>query len=106
MLPEKNALRGGHCHDSKQSRHQLTALLCANMVSSDKHVSTVIGKSAKPRSFEGNPRLPVKYVTNSNVRVTVNFQSGQGILTTTWVGKDAACVSWELYGHGCEANER
>jgi hypothetical protein len=53
-------LKGQSCKGGKQSKLRITVFVCCNMDGSDKIKLSVIGKSAKPRSF-GKKKIPVDY---------------------------------------------
>jgi hypothetical protein len=69
-LPDQMlALKGETCHGGKRAKERLTVLLCTNSDGSDKQVSIVIGKSAKPWCFK-NVKLPVTYYANLKAWMT------------------------------------
>ena len=57
-LRDRNlAYNGENCHGGKHSKDRLTVLLRVNSDGNDKQVSTVIGKSLKPRCFNNVKKI-------------------------------------------------
>ena len=66
MLPEYTLdTKGEQTHGIKKSKERLTVLFCCNSDGSDKICPLVIGKSKKPRCFNGVKNLPVHYEANT-----------------------------------------
>ena len=56
--------------EEKNAKERLTVLLCTNSDGSDKRVSIVIGKFAKPQCSKNIQKLPVTYYANSKEWMT------------------------------------
>lgn len=71
MLPDKTmCFKGDSCHGGKQSKEQITAMVCSNMDGSEKLPLLVIGKYERPRCFKNVKTLPVSYACNKKVWMT------------------------------------
>jgi hypothetical protein len=67
MLPEYTFNKiGEQAFGEKKSKERITVLFCCNMDGSDKVLPFVIGKSKKPRVFNGVKQLPVRYDNSNN----------------------------------------
>ncbi|GFW05436.1 tigger transposable element-derived protein 6 [Trichonephila clavipes] len=73
-LPEKTfTFKKEKCHGEKHSKERLTILLTVNMDGSEKITPLVIGKSAKPRCFNGINSFPIKYRSNKKAWMTTEL---------------------------------
>lgn len=71
MLPhEARAFKEDACVGGSRSAQRLTVFLCTNMDGSDKRLPLVIGKSDRPRCFQGTKCVPVKYVPHPKAWMT------------------------------------
>ncbi|KAK8787252.1 hypothetical protein V5799_022974 [Amblyomma americanum] len=71
MLPhETRALKEDPCAGGSRSGQRLTVFLCSNMDGSDKRVPLVIGRSDRPRCFQGSKCVPIKYVSHPKAWMT------------------------------------
>ena len=73
LLPDKTyTLKNEDCHGGKLSKERATILLGANSTGTDKLKPLVIGKSVKPRCFNGIDisTLPVSYEANKKAWMT------------------------------------
>lgn len=61
---------GDDCHDGGRSKDRVTVLLCTNMSGTEKLKPLVIGKSARPRCFDGIKSLPIDYESNPKAWMT------------------------------------
>ena len=86
LLPDKTLeFKNVDCHDGKQSKERITALVCINMTGTDKLRLYILGKSANPRCFKNVKSLPTRYDANKKVWMTKE-------LFTKWVVKfDKKC---------------
>ena len=86
LLPDKTLdFKNVDCHGGKQSKERITALVCANMTSTDKLPLYILGKSANPRCLKNVKSLPTGYDANKKAWMT-------GELFTKWVVKfDKKC---------------
>ena len=73
-LPDKSlSLKSEKCTEEKKAKERMTAMVAANMSSTEKLPLMVIGKSLKPRCFKNVKNLPVEYTANKKAWVTSTF---------------------------------
>ncbi|UYV73153.1 hypothetical protein LAZ67_10001978 [Cordylochernes scorpioides] len=73
-LPDRTlAFKDEKCHGGKLSKDRLTVLLACNMDGSQKLKPLIIGKSEKPRCFEGIKSLPTLYRSNKKSWMTTEL---------------------------------
>ena len=73
LLPDRTyTLKNEVCHGGKHSKERITLLLGANMTGTKTIKPLVVGKSAKPRCFNGihEDALPVTYTSNKSAWMT------------------------------------
>lgn len=76
LLPDKTyTIKNEDCHGGKLSKERVTILLGANLTGNDKLKPLVIGKSKKPRCFNGinMSTLPVTYEANKKAWMTCDI---------------------------------
>ena len=70
-LPDKTLeFKDKDCHGGKQNKERITAMVCANMSSTDKRPLLVLGWSAKRRCFNNVKSFPTEYDANKKAWMT------------------------------------
>ncbi|KAH8029854.1 hypothetical protein HPB51_004889 [Rhipicephalus microplus] len=67
---ETRAFKEDPCAGGSRSTQRLTVFLCSNMDGSDKRPPLVVGKSDRPKCFQGSKRIPIKYVSHPKAWMT------------------------------------
>jgi len=72
MLTKQN-IKNDKCFGGKQSKEQVTLMVCSNMTGIEKQKLLIIGKSKNPRRFKDIKSLKTKYNLNNKAWMTLDI---------------------------------